>query len=156
MKYSCAVPFTSGSSMLKLWVDCVCPQMSVAKVESCWLQDNYPTVPQPWSHTFNLSSDKKILPVIVLLCLPNKRPLILQVLWMSWDLSEDMLPDIGPQGLFNILQHNCTTFLNESDANCAAITEFVQQDDVTVSEPLQHLNVPCGRLRYDVVRLLQD
>ena len=25
--------------------DCVCPQMSVAKVKNCWLQDSYQTVP---------------------------------------------------------------------------------------------------------------
>ena len=31
------VPFTSGFYMLKLWVDCVCPQISVAKVKNCCL-----------------------------------------------------------------------------------------------------------------------
>ena len=39
--------------MLKLWVDHACPQMSVAKVVNCWLQDSYPTaVPRlpPLSH----------------------------------------------------------------------------------------------------------
>ena len=45
IKFSCAVPFTNGSYMLKLWVDCVFPQMTVAKVGNCWLQDSYPTVP---------------------------------------------------------------------------------------------------------------
>ena len=29
---------------------------------------------------------------------------------MSWNLSEDRFPDIGPQGLSNLLQHNCTLF----------------------------------------------
>ena len=31
---------------------------------------------------------------------------------VSWDLSEDRFPDIGPQGLSNILQHNCALFCN--------------------------------------------
>ena len=30
----------------------------------------------------------------------------------SSDLSEDRFPDIGPQGLSNILQHNCALFCN--------------------------------------------
>ena len=33
--------------MLKLWVDCVCPQLTVAKVENCWLYDSYPPVRPP-------------------------------------------------------------------------------------------------------------
>ena len=31
--------------------------------------------------------------------------------------------------------------------SCAAITELVQQDDVTVSEPLQHPKMSCSCLR---------
>ena len=31
---------------------------------------------------------------------------------VSWDLSEDRFPDIGPQGFSNILQHNCALFCN--------------------------------------------
>ena len=47
LKYSWALPFSSCSYMLKLWVDSVCPQMTVAKVENCWLYDSYPPVPPP-------------------------------------------------------------------------------------------------------------
>ena len=47
LKYSWALPFSSCSYMLKLWVNSVCPQMTVAKVENCWLYDSYPPVPPP-------------------------------------------------------------------------------------------------------------
>lgn len=41
------VLLTSGFYILLQWVDFVCPQMSVAKVENCWLQKSYLT----WSNS---------------------------------------------------------------------------------------------------------
>ena len=41
IKYSHAVPFTIRSCKLQQRMDFVCPQMSVAKVENCWLQESY-------------------------------------------------------------------------------------------------------------------
>ena len=67
IKYSCAVPLTSTSYMLKLCADCVCPQTSVAKIESCLLQDKYSTAPPTMiTHTCSMSSDKQTLHAIVL------------------------------------------------------------------------------------------
>ena len=64
LKYSCAVLFTSGSYMTRLWVDCVCPQMNLVKVEHCWLQDSSPTVPPTIiTHTQHSSDSKLCLPL---------------------------------------------------------------------------------------------
>ena len=44
----------------------------------------------------------------------------------------------------------CPSFVSKALSlihSCAASTELVQQDNVTVSEPLQHLKVSCGFLR---------
>ena len=77
------------------------------------LHDSYQTVPPntiTHSHASNAYSDKQTLPAIVLLGSPNKRSSVLQV---SLDLSADMLLDIGPLGLSNILKHDCVLFSDE-------------------------------------------
>ena len=117
IKYSCAVPFNSGSYMFKLWVDCSCPQICVAKVENCWLLDSYPTVlptmitPDPTlpdhTHPTCLQTSKLCLPLysfvhqtkgLLFCCLIGVLGHCLKIL--------------GPEGLSNILQHNCALFCN--------------------------------------------
>ena len=105
IKFSCAVAFTSGSYKLMLWVDCVCPQMSVAKVKNCWLQDSYPTV-----------TPIMITPLQYVFRQANYLPLYSFVRQtkgvLAWDLSEGRFSDIGPQSQSDLLQKKCALFCN--------------------------------------------
>ena len=55
-------------------LDCVCPQINAARVENCWLQDSFQTVPQQSSQTSNTYSDKKPLHALHSFVHQNKRP----------------------------------------------------------------------------------
>ena len=55
-------------------LDCVCPQINAARVENCWLQDSFQTVPQQSSQTSNTYSDKKPLHALHSFVHQNERP----------------------------------------------------------------------------------
>ena len=110
IKYSCAVLFTSGSYMLKLWVDCGYPQMSLAKVENCWLQDSYPIVSPNHNHTHQTCFRQANFACHCTPLITKQKTFCSTILIGVW---EPVWTHFSRHlGLSNILQHNCALFCN--------------------------------------------
>ena len=69
---------------MKQWVDCVCPQISVANVENCWLRDSYQAVPSTITKHIQHSIGLCINIVLVLPCKQYSSHLLLNI--YCWSL----------------------------------------------------------------------